>query len=425
MQNKGIDLPLNVLVICPRSLDFINFNSTHCSEQYKFSFLDASIELSGFSKSFDILAYLDKCRRIIRENNIDIIVSTQDIPALIQAKLYSEFENLSSYGKSASLESSLLCLHKYYTRKYIDLSPIPFYALDLNDEKKINASDIPIPFPWILKPCTTACSSAIYKVFNIDEAISLLPSLKEKIIDGNQYLMPFFKKYFDECQYPLLNKNIVLIEQYVPSVTRCCVDGCVYDGEILIWGISEVNSYTGFPESIADFLFPSLLSQEIQVNLKEQYINIVNKLIDYGFNRQFINVEFFVKEDGSLKLIEVNGRLSPVSTTIYRQCLINGDPYGALLKMSQNEQPKKPKWNNLYGALFYVTVFSEGWAKELIDFKAAKLLPNIEMRVKPNQYIDRNDDMGTNIASFSLIGKCYEDMCSQADIIRKSLLLTA
>jgi hypothetical protein len=421
MKNK--DFPINVLVICPRSLDFINFDSTRYSNQYKFSFLEASIELSGFSKSFDILAYLEKCRSFIHKNNIDIIVSTQDIPALIQAKLYDEFENLSSYRKSASLESSLLCLHKYYTRKYIDPSPIPFYALDLNNEEKIDTIDI--PFPWILKPCTTACSSEIHKVFNLDEAISLLPNLKEKIIDGNQYLMPFFKKYFDKYQYPLLDKNIILIEQFIPSLTRCCVDGCVYDGEILIWGISEVNSYTDFPESMSDFLFPSLLSQETQLKLKEQYINIVNKLIDYGFNRQFVNVEFFVRKDGSLKLIEINGRLSPASTTLYRQCLINGDPYEALLQMSQSDCPAPPKWNNLYGGLFYVTVFSEGLAEELIDFKAIETFPEIEMRVKPNQYIDCNKDMGTNVASFSLIGECYEDMCSQADIIRNTLLLSS
>lgn len=270
-----------------------------------------------------------------------------------------------------------------------------------------------------------ACSSAIYKVFNIDEATSILPDLKEKIINGNQYLMPFFKEYFDEDSYPLINKNIVLIEQFIPSVTRCCVDGCVYDGEILIWGISEVNSYTGFPESTSNFSFPSLLSAEIQLNLKEQYIHIVNKLINYGFNGQFVNVEFFVKEDNSLALIEINGRLSPVSATIYRQCLINGDPYEAILKMSQNETLEKPVWNDLYGVLFYVTVFSEGLAEELIDFKLAESLPEVEMRVKQGQYIHHNEEMGTNLASFSLIGKSYEDMCHQADVIRKSLLLTS
>ena len=145
MQDKETRSLLNVLVICPRSLDFTNFNSVRYNNQYRFNFLEAEIELTGFSKSFDILAYLDKCRQFIDENKIDIIVSTQDFPALIQAQLCSEFENLGSYGKSASLESSLLCLHKYYTRKYIDPSPIPFYALDLNDEKK----SMPLIFPFL------------------------------------------------------------------------------------------------------------------------------------------------------------------------------------------------------------------------------------------------------------------------------------
>lgn len=53
---KDNDFPLNVLVICPKTLYFINFNSIPHNAQYEFNFFEASIELSRLIQPFDILA---------------------------------------------------------------------------------------------------------------------------------------------------------------------------------------------------------------------------------------------------------------------------------------------------------------------------------------------------------------------------------
>jgi hypothetical protein len=413
---------INVLVISPRDLDLTHLNAIREEELYRFYFSPTTIGLDGFSNSLDILSYLDECRELIRVNQIHTIIATQDIPALIQTRLHQELDHLLVYNRSESIESSLLCLHKYYTRKYIDLSPIPFHAFDLeSDEREL--FDVPVPFPWIIKPCTTACSAEIHKVHDFNEAAILLPQLKEKIIQNNQYLKPFFRTYCNVNQYPLLDKDILLIEQYIPSITRCCVDGCVYDGEILIWGISQVHSYPNRPESIADFIFPALIDEATQSVLEEEYVAVVERVIKYGFNRQFINVEFFVMENGEVELIEVNARLSPVTTRLYRECLKNGDPYEVLLRMSANERPAKPVWNGLYGVVFYVTTFLSGYTNEIIDFKKMESLSDIELRVEPGRYLSPDKEIGISLASFNSIGESYDAMHEEAEIIRDSLLL--
>lgn len=100
------------------------------------------------------MAYLEKCRQYIRQHNIKVVLATRDIPSLLQAQLSQEFEHL----RGASVESAFLCLHKYYTHEFIESTSIEYAVCLLDDVEEID-----IPFPWMMKPCTTACSSSIFK----------------------------------------------------------------------------------------------------------------------------------------------------------------------------------------------------------------------------------------------------------------------
>ena len=160
--------PIPILVICPRKIDYFNCQTIPEAEKYKFHFLDAPIELSGFSQNFDLKKFLSECSQYIKQHDIQVVLATRDIPSLLQAQLSQEFAHL----RGPSIESSFLCLHKYYTHQKIDF-PSSQYAICLL-EKENNLSEyiqeIDIPFPWIMKPCTGACSSSILKVYNTQEA---------------------------------------------------------------------------------------------------------------------------------------------------------------------------------------------------------------------------------------------------------------
>ncbi|MDB9517250.1 ATP-grasp domain-containing protein [Roseofilum reptotaenium CS-1145] len=412
--------PIPILVICPRPIDYFNCQTIPEAEKYEFHFLDAPLELSGFSQNFDAIQYLEKCRQYIQQHNIKVLLATRDIPSLFQAQLSQEFEHL----RGPSVESSFLCLHKYYTHKTIN-SPSSQYTICLLEKEK-NISEyireIELPFPWIVKPCTGACSSAILKVSKIQEAKTAIGFYQDYVVERIHDLQKFLALYLDSDQYPLINRNPILLEEYVDYPYKCCVDGCVSNGELLIWGISDSHYYSRQPECFADYTFPSSLPLTIQDNLFREYRNIVQQLIEYGFDNQFIDVEFFVSDRGTIKLMEINGRMIPISAALYRQCLNQGDPYTALISIAMGSRPKTPTLNGLVGGIFYITTFAKGIAKDIFDFELAHQFSDLEVRLNPEEEITETSSSGLTIAALNLVGNSYAEIHEQADRVRRQLL---
>ncbi len=411
---------IQILVICPRSVDYLNCQTIPDKEKYEFHFLDAPLELSGFSQSFDITNYLAQCRRYIQQHDIKVVLATRDIPSLLQAQLSQEFE----YIQGTNVESAFICLHKYYTHQQINFASSQ-YAISLLEQKdnlfkKLEA--VHIPFPWIMKPCTTACSSSIYKVYTLQQAKDKMIDYKNILADNLNYLSPFLQTYLDLDQYPLADENSILIEEYIDYPYKCCVDGCVSHGNIIIWGISDSHYYSNHPECFADFTFPSTLPESIQSKLNQAYQEIVQQLMEYGFDNQFVDVEFFVSETGEIKVMEINGRMIPISATLYHQCLNQGDPYTALIQIGMGYQPKIPTLNGLVGGIFYLTTFSKDIAINLFDFELAKEMPHVEIRASPQQEVTENSVSGFALATVNLVGNSYEEIHQKANVIRRQLL---
>ncbi len=366
------------------------------------------------------MAYLERCRQYIRTHNIKVVLATRDIPSLLQARLSQEFEHFNG----GSVESAFICLHKYYTHKLIDFVSSQ-YAVCLLDGKKVLSEyleEIKIPFPWMMKPCTTACSSSIFKVSNFQEAENVLRFYQEIIVENLSYLSPFLQNYLNIDKYPLIDSNLILVEEYIDFPYKACVDGCVSKGEILIWGICDSHYFSAKPECFADFTFPSTLPESIQANLKLAYEQIVQQLIEYGFDNQFVDVEFFVSEEGEIKIMEINGRMIPVCASLYRQCLNQGDSYTALIEIGMGCQPKTPTLNGKVGGIFYITTFGEDLAQNLFDFEMAHSLPNLEFRVTPEQEITEISTSGFALATVNLVGNSYEEIHQQANSLRRQLL---
>jgi hypothetical protein len=412
--------PIPILVICPRSIDYFNCQTIPNKEKYEFHFLDAPIELSGFSSTFDVTKYLEECRQYIQQHHIKVVLATRDIPSLFQAQLSQEFE----YLQGTSVESSLICLHKYYTHQKIDFASSQ-YAICLLEEKDHlfkQLETVQIPFPWIMKPCTTACSSSISKVSNLQEAQNTIVNYNNIITDNLDYLSAFLQSYLDLEKYPLANNHSILIEEYINYPYKCCVDGCVSHGKIIIWGISDSHYYSNYPECFADFTFPSTLPESIQSQLNQAYQEIVQQLIKYGFDNQFVDVEFFVSQAGDIKIMEINGRMIPISATLYRQCLNQGGPYTALIQIGMGDMPKTPTLNGLVGGIFYIQTFGKDIANNLFNFDLAKEISNVEIRASPQQEIAANSSSGFALATVNLVGNSYEEIHKQANIIRRQLL---
>ncbi|WP_293137111.1 ATP-grasp domain-containing protein [Okeania sp. SIO3I5] len=219
-----------------------------------------------------------------------------------------------------------------------------------------------------------------------------------------------------------MNSSSILIEEYIDFPHKCCVDGCVSNGEILIWGISDNHYYSTQPECFADYAFPSTLPRSIQEKLNQGYKKIVQKLIEYGFDNQFIDVEFFVSNKAEIKVMEINGRMIPISASLYRQCLNQGDPYTALISIAMGSRPKTPTLNGLFGGIFYMTTFAKDIAKNLFDFELANQFDNLEIRANSEQEITEISASGFTLAAVNLVGNSYAEIHEKANNIRRQLL---
>ena len=120
--------------------------------------------------------------------------------------------------------------------------------------------------------------------------------------------------------------------------------------------------------------------------------------------------------------MEINGRMIPISASLYRQCLNQGDPYTALISIGMGSQPKVPTHNGLVGGIFYLTTFAQDIAKNLFDFKLASQFSNLEIRASPQQEITQISASGFTLATVNLVGNSYAEIHEEANNIRRKLL---
>lgn len=61
--------------------------------------------------------------------------------------------------------------------------------------------------------------------------------------------------YLDLNKYLFIRSDLILVEEYIDFFYKCCVDGCVSNGEILIWGIFDSYYYFIKLECFVDYIF--------------------------------------------------------------------------------------------------------------------------------------------------------------------------
>jgi len=67
---------MNILAISPDSYDRWAFERV---EGHRFHFVDAGISHWEASPEFDLVAYLERCREVMRAERVDAVLSTHDL----------------------------------------------------------------------------------------------------------------------------------------------------------------------------------------------------------------------------------------------------------------------------------------------------------------------------------------------------------
>eukprot|EP01083_Nonionella_stella_P084012 232428_1 len=452
------------------------------SVKYEFHFMDSEhfSYSSKASMEFSMVKFIDKCIEKVRTESIDIVISTRDMADLVHAVLASEFDHIDG----PTYLSSFITLYKPYTKLLIDTDdPINYEIINMKEDKWLSIINNPdsmesktiisnlltkLNGKGFIKPPAASCSSLVGDFCDMKSFTSLLNMHNKHGKIFNHYLPDFVDKYLvksvvnDDFKQRSFSSseisNILLVEEFMDTPIKITVDGCVVNKEIHVWGVidSIYWSHINKNECFIGCFTPSNLSSDICNALTTKYKIYVNRLIEqYGFNNQFIDVEFFVRpknkigleqcanvsnwkhldvNDVDIKLMEINGRSFMQMTPVYRQVFegYDGDPISTLLKIYDNQNVDgKTRFNppklikNICGLNGYLSTFASGIADDLFDFEAAaQYIENgdVILAVQRGEMVNTVSQQGSLLAYANVTGRDYEHCFNKMMQIGKILV---
>ena len=407
----------------------INSLPESVSKKYRF-FYQQTKKYDPRTANFTLLDFVEDAKDLIKKHNISVVLSINvDLATLVSAVLAQELPEMKL--RAPSIESVFLCHHKYYARCFVDPDPMPYALVDLSaKDLTVVCEEVmrKVPFPAFLKPCSGTRSEGIANVPTKEQLAPTLQEFISKYIESDyssvrpimtEFLSPFYSKFIDQNRYPLSLLPSALIEKHMGTVPTVRADGYMFEGEIVHWALADNIYHKDKPQCFIAIAHPSLIPETLQAKVWKLFDDVLRKMMEYGFDNQFVNVEMFILEDGSLKIMEINPR-NGLNVALYSGQVFDQSITEALLKISQGIHPGTPVANGRHAFFGYVNTTSSGKANEFLDYSAD---PTIDPLVTPDDLVDGSGDSGCILARMSVIGDSREDVMEKYKAICRKVLL--
>ena len=394
---------MDILVICPDPYDRWAFARV---SGHRFHFVDAGISHWEASLAFDPIAYLEKCRDVMKREKISAVVSTHDLGDLIAAVLAEE-----AGLKGPSTEAVFLCLHKLYGRR-AEVDPIRCQALLLDE---------PLPkltYPAYLKAPWLKLGLLGFKVTSDDETLAAMELARRELPAWSRQYYPLFARAVDLAKYPLATTDMMLVEEFVEG-WQVTVEGWSLDGEIRIWAMTDTNTFAG-SRVIDNFSTPSRVDRETAETLRGKTIETIRA---FGFDGGFFNIEFWLTDDG-VRLTEVNGRSAACFGGIYDLAL-GADIFAAVADVATGREPRSlPRPVGKVAVQFNVISFDEDLAGKLLDYEVAATMPEFSAFRSAEERVRPISEFGVVLGQIEIVGDSYDEIHERAEAMRRKLLKT-
>ncbi len=414
---------VNVLVLMPsrRTRYAIKTLPEGVSKRYRFFFLDLT---STNHSSASLQDYLQDAKGSVNQKEINVVITNSDCGAFVLAALAQEYPHL----RGPSVESVLLGYNKYYTRCLLDPQPIPFACLDLTATNLDQACEEvlqKVGIPAFFKPSSLSGSRGIASIFSAQElkdfARSYIRSPEFSTADVDvKFMNPFYTKNLDEGKYPLATRPTAIVEKHMGDGTRVNADGYVFEGEIFHWSISDSLFSQSKPRYYFGAAVPTTLPESTQQKVWKEFDAVVGKMISFGYNDAFTNVELFVLDSGEVKLMEVNPRKGG-NLLRSGDAFRNGNATLAQLQLAEGKNPGLPVPNGHHGFYSYIRTCGSGRAREFYDYSYTQ--PGLIPEVDPDCLVDGSGESGTILCRTCLSGDSREEVLENYKSICSCVLL--
>ncbi|MEA2163325.1 MAG: hypothetical protein QOK37_1452 [Thermoanaerobaculia bacterium] len=394
---------MHILIICPDSYDRWAFARV---DGHRFHFVDAGISHWEATPEFDLVAYLDRCREVMRRESVDAVVSTHDLGDLITAVLTKE-----AGLPGPSPEAVFLCLHKLYGRR-AEIDPIGCQPVLLDEPLP------PLNYPAYMKAPWLKLGLLGFRLNSDDDARAALDLARRELPAWTKQYYPLFAAAIDLAKYPLATTDLMLVEEFVDG-RQVTVEGWSLNGEIQIWAMTDTNTFPG-TRVIDNFSTPSRVDEAMAATLRAKTIETIRA---FGFDGGFFNIEFWLTDDG-VRLTEVNGRSAACFGGIYELGL-GSDIFAAVADVACGAAPRAvPQVSGRVAGQFNVIAFEDDLAGNLLDYNVAKEIPEFSVFRRADERVRSLSEFGVVLGQIEIAGDSYDEIHARAQEMRRRLLKT-
>jgi len=267
---------------------------------------------------------------------IDAILGWWDFPVSTMLPILRR-----EYGTpGASLESTLRCEHKYWSRlEQARCVPEVVPAFELIDpDARDPFSTLTLPLPVWIKPIRSVAS---HLGFRIDTRADFARALRRIRAEIGRLARPF-----DELlAYASLPVEIApvggrhcIAEAIISHGHQVTVEGYVAGGRTYTYGIVDSLREGRHGSSFGRYQYPARVPASVGHAMHDVLVRLLAH-VDYGPGP--LNAEFFWDEDGGLRLLEVNTRISKSHGALFE--MVDGESNHAVnLRCALGEAPDPP-----------------------------------------------------------------------------------
>jgi hypothetical protein len=229
----------------------------------------------------------------------------------------------------------LIAQHKYYARVEIGrVAPAAVPAFGAFPYTVRHAQQLPLPFPFFVKPVKATFSVLARRVDSFEE---LRQHLRFKPFE--QHIIKRLVKPFNDVlrDYPRfeIDAHHLVAEGLVQGM-QLNVDGYACRGEFRVLGIVDEVMYPG-TMAFNRFEYPSSLPPPVQARVAEMALTAMRAV---GFDHGLFNVELaYDPRSDALQVIEINPRVASQFVTLYEW--VDGIRlYDIMLDLALGETPR-------------------------------------------------------------------------------------
>lgn len=301
-----------LLVLFAQEWDRLALAEPTLAERYEF--IHAGFDLFRFPENarlltFDVRRFIDRLVRFARRRGVSGVVSPHEQMGVSIAAAVARRLGLPGPDPRAVLVAQ----HKFYAREAIGRelpSANPVYGAFHYDFA--SAADVPLPFPFFVKPVKATFSVLARRVDALAELRRHLTfhPFERHII--RRLVRPFNDLLAEYTALPI-DAHHMVAEGLVDGL-QVNVDGYVHEGRVHIVGMVDEIMYPG-TRAFLRFEYPSALPEGVRARLAEVASGAVRAV---GLDHGLFNVELvYCPASGAIKVVEINPRVASQFMTLY------------------------------------------------------------------------------------------------------------